>query len=1574
METRWIKRISFILAAAMLLTLLPVSALAEEASPSQNTTAPIIDTPANTPAEEHVVALTAADGGRVSGGGVYVDGEEVTVTAHPSDDYEFTGWYDDAQLISIAPVYTFTASQSVSYQAAFSVAAETTFALTVGGTEKYTVTDKDGKELTASAIPANAAVTLTYTGPEGTFLYWVNGSGNILSTDSVYTFTMVRDTTIVAKYTESAPTVSRVVFRNGYSQIMEDFTEGSVSLPAGPTKMGYTFDYWYYFKDGEPTILTESNLDTFNKGLSPTDHPTRIDVLPFYSENGAKYTINISYQTADGDELETQPNPKTQTVKVGVKTNTGDAPATIGKLTFSYWKELVGENNSRIVSYDRNYSVLRAQSCTVNLVAVYSDTEIDPEPIVNIIQTYASMSGEKYVVSNTMQYYLPEGYDLVQAGIEYYTSTNETVRRSIDSNTTRRGLFTFNARLSNPSTTLNARGFIIYKNEAGVQDPQYSDLVSKSYYDLSGTASVKVEDGKKLTASDATIQSAASTENAAPAATATIPQGVRLDNDAIENGTVSLTVSVTPKDEPSEGDNAVSVGTIQAGMGGTAEITYYDVSVSGISEENEEKIIVHLIGALAPNVANVQVYHEQTPMTRVYTEEALTETEGTEPFYYDQQTGDVYLCIANFSMFTFAYKSYIKFPNVDKYLYRVGNKNAVLLSTLFKNTDDIATVTITPSSDTPNAGGSYENENKKCSFTGTGVVNVTATLTNDDTITLPLEVVDATNATNAMDATSNNVVLLNNVSVGGSEDIKINNGYALYGNGFTINCTGDGNTNGSSGLGTGYILIENSGWLDNVKVIAPDFAKAYMYVNTSLLDSGVKEDDNKVSDNHYAYQLSAIRASGDNVVISNSYIYGARNNILADGNLLLDNCTLSNGALSNIHMNSQGGSLSLNNVSTIQYRRSFNYQLTGQSAKKADVIGFGILMGPTPDSSVTVSNNPVLSIAGDFTQYNWVCENDENITSSKVAKNIISAAVSKENYQHTLNGITYVNPGVVYLNSATATINDSRDNHGYVKDNVSITGVSGQVYAPAKNSAQVELKDSSYVYQSDCQGIALPALTYSDLSDDRTFVQSAGLEYSFTVSLAAGEQYEFDFDKLSVLLSGNPVSYVLKDNDGNVVESNSKIVLNTAGTSRYTIELTGSSQYNAEGSMQSVEAKTYKLSLALVASVAALPAPTKISDPSGTVYKMTASNSTSSNWTMAAAPLDGLRINYWSTDKNREVELDFSNVSIKKTTNNTLKLTGSDWTLEMESSAIKDGKTNIWVIADGTLYVTASTSDRVSTDTKSRKSTIKYTFKDNCGHDPLEFSKIFSCSKPANGDTLYYHDTLVGNSPSLTTTFDSCLASGTLITMADGTQKPIEDIRVGDMVMTWSFWRGRYEPQPVLLFWDHGDSDYEVLSLQFSDGTKLRMIDEHSFFDADINDYVYITPDNVDEYYGHRFIKYEDAEEISYVTLEASETVTEYSGCYSIRTAYNENCISDGVLSVTPRNYLYFTLDNTMTYDAAVMDSDIAQYGLFTYEEWADYCTPAEFEMVNAKYYKVLIGKGIITMDELLRQILEAPR
>jgi len=217
------------------------------------------------------------------------------------------------------------------------------------------------------------------------------------------------------------------------------------------------------------------------------------------------------------------------------------------------------------------------------------------------------------------------------------------------------------------------------------------------------------------------------------------------------------------------------------------------------------------------------------------------------------------------------------------------------------------------------------------------------------------------------------------------------------------------------------------------------------------------------------------------------------------------------------------------------------------------------------------------------------------------------------------------------------------------------------------------------------------------------------------------------------------------------------------------------------------------------------------------------------------------------------------------------------------------------------------------------------------------------------------------------TTYKSCFAEGTLITLADGTHKPIETINEGDIVMSWNFIEGQLEPMAVTLYWDHGQYEYNIINLKFSDGRILRVIGSHGVFDLTTNQFEYIDEENYASYIGHSFA----AISVGYYAVELVDVyiTTEFTGCYSLETAQNGNAIAEGMLTLTPQEYIelfmFGVVGNALKFDEEILAADIAQYGLYIYDEWKDYVTLEEFNAFNGQYMKIIVGKGLITEEQL---------
>ena len=59
----------------------------------------------------------------------------------------------------------------------------------------------------------------------------------------------------------------------------------------------------------------------------------------------------------------------------------------------------------------------------------------------------------------------------------------------------------------------------------------------------------------------------------------------------------------------------------------------------------------------------------------------------------------------------------------------------------------------------------------------------------------------------------------------------------------------------------------------------------------------------------------------------------------------------------------------------------------------------------------------------------------------------------------------------------------------------------------------------------------------------------------------------------------------------------------------------------------------------------------------------------------------------------------------------------------------------------------------------------------------------------------------------------------------------------------------------------------------------------------------------------------------------------------------------------------------TFAYDTEKVQLDIETYGLYTYEDFEGLISEEAFELYNAKYLKIAVGKGYILWEDILNMI-----
>ncbi len=153
---------------------------------------------------QYTITLSAnpTNGGTVSGGGTYSQGQTCTVTANSNPSYSFVNWTENSTQVSANPTYSFTVTGNRTLVANFSYSpigyvinatAEPSYGGLVSGGGTY----NQGQTCTLIATP----------NPNYVFVNWTEG-GNVVSTSPTYSFTVNGNRTLVAHFESQVYTIS----------------------------------------------------------------------------------------------------------------------------------------------------------------------------------------------------------------------------------------------------------------------------------------------------------------------------------------------------------------------------------------------------------------------------------------------------------------------------------------------------------------------------------------------------------------------------------------------------------------------------------------------------------------------------------------------------------------------------------------------------------------------------------------------------------------------------------------------------------------------------------------------------------------------------------------------------------------------------------------------------------------------------------------------------------------------------------------------------------------------------------------------------------------------------------------------------------------------------------------------------------------------------------------------------------------------------------------------------------------------------------------------------------------------
>ena len=413
----------------------------------------------------------------VAGGGsniTYAQG--TTVTASAISGYKFVGWFVNEYTgtpYSTDLTCEVKPTADCTMIAVYEPISGGKFWLTVTASE-FTVNGgavQDSYLYEQFAI--GASVTVNFTGSEN-FLYWVNASNKVVSTEKSYTFIMGSETTLKAVYGKARQNQATVVFISHSDQIISSkayTTSDTIQFPVPPIKMGCTFTGW---------SMTEAEIRAAmanNSGI--------IQVRALYTEPSIACKVTVVYPEGTDNQVVNAVVGKA--IDVTAKDIEGK--------TFSYWTD----NDGNILGYTKTLKLAPSGDMTVK--AVY-DQAAEAKPVITMSEVSATKANESYVVTFMATRAVPNGYKVVKQGILWsrdavcgedgaaaymqFDSNGKLpdgVRAYIGNNLELNGVTRYDITTKFNDRTFYGRGYMVLESDAGKLLYIYTDTIASGSYD-----------------------------------------------------------------------------------------------------------------------------------------------------------------------------------------------------------------------------------------------------------------------------------------------------------------------------------------------------------------------------------------------------------------------------------------------------------------------------------------------------------------------------------------------------------------------------------------------------------------------------------------------------------------------------------------------------------------------------------------------------------------------------------------------------------------------------------------------------------------------------------------------------------------------------------------------------------------------------------------------------------------------------------------------------------------------------------------------------------------------------------
>ena len=402
------------------------------------------------------VSANPSNGGTVTGGGTYNQGQSCTVSATANNGFTFTNWTENGNVVSTQANYTFTVNANRTLVAHFTAQTQQ-YTITVsanpnnGGSVTGGGTYNQGQSCTVSAS-ANSGYT---------FNNWTE-NGNVVSTNANYTFTVNGNRNLVAHFTAQPQNYTVSVSANpaegGSVTGGGTYQQGHSCTVSATPNTGYNFVRWtengnqvstnpnytfvvtgnrnlvaqfqpqsfYIAVNANPNnggTVSGSGSYTYGQSCTLTATPASGYTFINWTKNGTQVSTNASYTFTVTEAATYVAQFQRQTFTVTLTANPAEGGTVTGDGTYNYGDEVTvtivtnedyafqnWTENGEVVSEEKTFTFIATsdRNLTANLLYTVGLNELGnsimvyPNPVSDKLSIEAKEAIGKVEIYNVM--------------------------------------------------------------------------------------------------------------------------------------------------------------------------------------------------------------------------------------------------------------------------------------------------------------------------------------------------------------------------------------------------------------------------------------------------------------------------------------------------------------------------------------------------------------------------------------------------------------------------------------------------------------------------------------------------------------------------------------------------------------------------------------------------------------------------------------------------------------------------------------------------------------------------------------------------------------------------------------------------------------------------------------------------------------------------------------------------------------------------------------------------------------------------------------------------------------------